>query len=78
MELLRQLYDRYPKVKNRLIVTRGGELTMEEETDAALDELKSLASGSFRTEGMIVIPCSMKTWRASYPAIEMGLAKQKS
>lgn len=75
VELLRQLHDRCQDVETHLIVSRGGEMTLKQETGMALDELKALAtvchdnsnigasvaSGSFRTMGMIVVPCSMKT-----------------
>ena len=58
-----------------LILTEVGRRTLEIETDVTVDEIKSLAdqvhsnrdqaacvsSGSFRTSGMIVAPCSMKT-----------------
>ncbi len=75
VELLRQLHDRHPEVETHLVVTCGGEMTLAKETDVTLGELKSLvsvyhdngaigasiASGSFQTMGMIVVPCSMKT-----------------
>lgn len=75
VELLRQLHDRCRSVETHLIVSRGGEMTLKQETGMALEELKALAtvchdndaigasvaSGSFRTMGMIVVPCSMKT-----------------
>ena len=75
VELLRLLRSRHPEVETHLIVTRGAELTLAQETDVALEELKALAgvwhpndsigasvaSGSFKTMGMAVVPCSMKT-----------------
>ena len=75
VELLRQLHDRHPQVQTHLIVTHGAELALAQETDVSMAQLKSLASvchangnigaapasGSFRTMGMIVVPCSMKT-----------------
>ena len=75
VELLRQLRETHSEVETHLVVTRGGELTLAQETETTLDELKGLssvchengsigaaiASGSFKTMGMIVVPCSMKT-----------------
>jgi polyprenyl P-hydroxybenzoate/phenylacrylic acid decarboxylase-like protein len=75
IELLRQLHDHHPEVETHLVVTKGGEMTLTQETDMTMEELKSLAtvwhsnknigaapaSGSFKTMGMIVVPCSMKT-----------------
>lgn len=63
------------EVETHLIVTRGGEMTLQQECGMTLPELQALAdvcydnenigaavaSGSFRTMGMIVVPCSMKT-----------------
>lgn len=74
VELLKRLAA-HPEVETHLVMTRGAELTLLSETDCSPDDLKqlaavwhpideigaSIASGSFRTEGMIVIPCSMKT-----------------
>ena len=66
---------RETEVETHLIVTRGGEMTLQQECGMTLPELQALAdvcydndnigaavaSGSFRTMGMIVVPCSMKT-----------------
>lgn len=74
VELLRQLKS-IPEAESHLIVTKGAALTLEQETDLSLEELKVMAdvyyennsigagpaSGSFKTCGMVVIPCSMKT-----------------
>lgn len=65
----------FPEVESHLIVSRGAELTLRYESGLALEDVTSLAdvvhdngnlgasvaSGSFRTAGMIVVPCSMKT-----------------
>ena len=74
VEVLKQL-KRNPEIETHLVVTRGAEITLAAETDCLLEELKayasvfhpideigvSIASGSFRTMGMIIVPCSMKT-----------------
>lgn len=74
IELLKQLGLK-KSVESHLIITRGAELTIQQETDLSLSDLKHLAdvyynndsigagpaSGSFETEGMIIVPCSMKT-----------------
>jgi 4-hydroxy-3-polyprenylbenzoate decarboxylase len=62
-------------VETHLVVTRAGGMTREVETDLSARELRELAtvsyspgevgaaiaSGSFRTMGMLVVPCSMRT-----------------
>lgn len=64
-----------PEYETHLVISRGGEETILHETDLSLEEFTgladvcydckdigaSIASGTFRTEGMIVVPCSMKT-----------------
>lgn len=58
-----------------LVISSGGEKTIEMETAYTVAEVKaladevydnwnigaSIASGTFKTEGMVVVPCSMKT-----------------
>lgn len=75
VELLQQLHLRHPEIETHLIVTKGGEMTLSQETSLTLKQLQALAtvsyansnigavpaSGSFQTMGMIVVPCSMKT-----------------
>lgn len=62
-------------VETHLILSRWGRATLRAETDLTVDEVCSLAdqvyapgdcsariaSGSFQTDGMIIVPCSMKT-----------------
>ena len=70
LEALREL-----EVESHLVVTRAALLTLSQETDLSADDLTgradvthrlndvgaSIASGSFRTMGMIVAPCSVRT-----------------
>ena len=65
-------------VETHLIISRAGELTMEYETDRTVEDVRALAdfnyetedigaclaSGSFKRDGMIIIPCSMATMSA--------------
>ncbi|BDM23774.1 UbiX family flavin prenyltransferase [Pseudomonas sp. NPDC089428] len=62
-------------VESHLVVSKAGEMTRAYETDLSRDELYSLAdhvhrigdvgasiaSGSFRTLGMLIAPCSVRT-----------------
>jgi flavin prenyltransferase len=71
-------------VESHLIVSRWGEVTIPKETGLSVREVAAMASvvhsrdnqaatissGSFRHDGMIVAPCSMKT----LAAIRMGYA----
>jgi len=64
-----------PEIETHLILTRGARITMELETSLTPQQVEgmahrshapenlaaSLSSGSFRTAGMIVAPCSMKS-----------------
>jgi len=64
--------------ETHLIISRWAKTTIETETDYTVDEVKQLAdfcyeeddlaapvsSGSFKCDGMIVAPCSMKTLSA--------------
>jgi len=61
--------------ETHLVISRGGEMTIQMESTESLEEMKALAdavydndnvgaaiaSGTFRTCGMVVVPCSMKT-----------------
>ena len=70
LELLRRI-----GIETHLVVTRPGEMTLAYETDLSTRELRAMAdvsysvsdvgaaisSGSFRTMGMVVAPCSMRS-----------------
>jgi 4-hydroxy-3-polyprenylbenzoate decarboxylase len=74
IRLLRVLQD-MPDVESHLIVSSAAKRTLEYETDWKLRDVEALAdysypfrdvgaapaSGSFRTLGMVVLPCSMRT-----------------
>lgn len=63
------------KIETHLIISEWGERNVQIETDRSVESVKSLAtryynndnmsapisSGSFRTDGMVIVPCSMKT-----------------
>jgi 4-hydroxy-3-polyprenylbenzoate decarboxylase len=71
LEVLREIDD----VETHLVLSTSAGITIGLETDYAVDAVLSLAdvtyrfkdiaarisSGSFKTDGMIVVPCSMKT-----------------
>ncbi len=74
VRLLEEL-KRQPETETYLVYTHGAELTAKAESGYAPEDLKNLsdvwydnsdlgagiASGTFQTDGMIVVPCSMKT-----------------
>lgn len=75
VELLRQLRSLHPEVESHLVMTRGAELSLRQETGLGPEALEALvsvrhanddigaciASGSYAAMGMLVVPCSMKT-----------------
>lgn len=74
IRLLQRLKE-LPEVESHLVVTRGGVLTIQQETALGVPEVMaladvvhpvtnigaSIASGSFPTLGMVIAPCSMRT-----------------
>ena len=72
---LLEVLQRYPDVELHLAVSRSGKRTLVSETDWTVADVEALAhhrydnadigatiaSGSFRTAGMIIAPCSIKT-----------------
>lgn len=64
-----------PEWETHLVITNGAFQTIEQEVQISGEEIEalatkcyalndigaSIASGTFRTEGMVVVPCSMKT-----------------
>ncbi|MBV2143590.1 UbiX family flavin prenyltransferase [Falsochrobactrum sp. TDYN1] len=77
LETLRQLADK--ELETHLVITAGARITIAHELgtsgfdqmSALADQVHSprnlaapIASGSFRTEGMIVVPCSMRSLAA--------------
>ncbi|MGN6548718.1 MAG: UbiX family flavin prenyltransferase [Pararhizobium sp.] len=70
LEVLRDL-----DIETHLVLSKSGEVTIAHETDRKIADIKALAthvhaqsdigasisSGSFRTRGMVVAPCSMKS-----------------
>jgi len=71
LEVLREVSE----VEAHLVISNAGKRTIALETDRTIDEVEALAdrcyrvgdiaaavaSGSFRTAAMVVVPCSMKT-----------------
>ncbi len=75
IELLKTMKHQFPLWETHLVISAGACRTIEQETTYSVDEVESLAtkchslenvgasiaSGTFKTAGMVVVPCSMKT-----------------
>ncbi len=75
---LLQALRQFPNVEIHLVVTEGATVIFRQETDITMEDVYALAevvhdnknmgasisSGSFKTDGMVVIPCSMKSLSA--------------
>jgi polyprenyl P-hydroxybenzoate/phenylacrylic acid decarboxylase-like protein len=84
--LLRALHQ-HPDIETHLVVSRAAEQTIRLEMDATREDFEALAdvayqpedlgaaisSGSFRTMGMIIAPCSMKTLAAIASGVNTDL-----
>jgi 4-hydroxy-3-polyprenylbenzoate decarboxylase len=85
LEVLKRL-----KIHTHLIITEWGAKNIKIETDTTVDYVKSLAtsfydddnmaapvsSGSFKVDGMIVIPCSTKTLASIANALDDSLVSR--
>lgn len=72
---LLQVLQQVPEVETHLIISNAARMTLALETDYSLRDVQALAnvvhdardvaanisSGSFKTDGMVVLPCSIKT-----------------
>ena len=86
IRLLQVLHERQ-EIETHLVLTKPAERTISEETSFKVDDVKqlasvvhsiqdigaSIASGSFKTEGMVVIPCSIHTVSAIAHCISENL-----
>lgn len=64
-----------PNWESHLVISKGAEETIKQETEYKIEDVikladnsysikdigASIASGTFKTEGMVIVPCSMKT-----------------
>ena len=74
VELLKQMQT-HPEWETHLVITAGACKTIAIETEYRMEEVEAMAtivhplndvgasisSGTFKTEGMVIVPCSMKT-----------------
>ncbi|MBB3911495.1 UbiX family flavin prenyltransferase [Sphingomonas desiccabilis] len=82
LEVLREL-----GIETHLVLSKSGEITIAHETDRKIADVKALAtevhpqadigasisSGSFRTRGMIVAPCSIRSMSEIATGVTSGL-----
>ena len=89
LRLLEEL-KREPDIETHLVVSRAGMLNVSAELDVSRADLEaradvvhsdrdigaSIAIGSFKTDGMIIAPCSMKTLAAVASGVTDSLASR--
>ncbi|HEY7162931.1 MAG TPA: UbiX family flavin prenyltransferase [Candidatus Binatia bacterium] len=70
-----EILSRIEEIETHLVLSRAGKMTIQVETPYSVKDVESMAnvvhdvnnvgasisSGSFRTEGMVIAPCSMKS-----------------
>ena len=75
IDLLKTMRLQFPAWETHLVISGGARRTIEHETSYSIQEVESLAtkchpledvgasiaSGTFKTVGMVIVPCSMKT-----------------
>jgi len=75
---LLEVLSRRDDIETHLIISEAGELTIKYETDRNIEDIKKLAthsynigdisaclsSGTFKRDGMVILPCSVKTLSA--------------
>lgn len=78
LELLKQAKNQLPEIETHLIMSQSALITIKAETSYKVSDVKNMAdyfyhhaditarisSGSYRIDGMIIAPCSMKTLAA--------------
>jgi 4-hydroxy-3-polyprenylbenzoate decarboxylase len=82
LEACRQL-----ELETHLVISKAGEITITQETDTSVSDVKalatethnplnigaSIASGSFKTDGMVIIPCSIRSMSEIATGVTSGL-----
>lgn len=87
IEILKKL-----NIETHLVISKSAYITISQETSYSIDQIKNMAnhvynnndiaasisSGSFRTNGMIVAPCTMKTMASIACGIEDNLISRSA